>query len=424
MVDTPTLTELKGLLIQDFSWLAAFNKSIEEQVFELVADRVKGKGPYDPRSFDVYLHDLAALADRCVQYRREAMELEVLAVRAAIDYKLFRLNTPLDRALEQNQLAQSVLNLQISKYREGADRASPNPLAIELAIKSDIAREELAGSEERKSLLEEKRAILIDYQEEYQKRHETPGNAHNYAERLSRVVDLLSEDAVELFFKLQAIRDGILGLLGVALPEVPAFSPVNNIHNLVVFSKRCIREVEVASNQFVEFNVVIPLSQLQEDGQSILDHDALMHSIHNGPNPRRAHFDLSERFSGFDFVRTIAVGMSFSTSGGNYLIRATLVAPLQAPFIGRGDRQVIGLGAIGPLGGLFPVQMESSQSARNFDPRGRWDIAVERYGIGGADALPIDQPILAAWPVQDIQLHLRVTGRPKPDLASVFSHHG
>src|ERR1700686_2179476 len=63
---------------------------------------------YEPLLFESWLKDLAQLADRVLAYRREGRELEVLAVRAAMDYERGQSLIAIDRDTQKLLVQRSV----------------------------------------------------------------------------------------------------------------------------------------------------------------------------------------------------------------------------------------------------------------------------------------------------------------------------
>src|SRR5882762_1920622 len=70
-------------------WLKDIGANADYLIASLLAAPKPGSSPYDGRLVEQLLREMAEALDRCLSFRREADDLEVLAVKQALDDKLF-----------------------------------------------------------------------------------------------------------------------------------------------------------------------------------------------------------------------------------------------------------------------------------------------------------------------------------------------
>src|SRR4051812_30478290 len=110
---------LKDDLARQYAFVDPFKTPVELEVWT----RVKAKGPYpykrEPLLFDDYLNDIVDGLERCLSYRKEARDLEVAGVRAAVDYDHFIRSRPIEQALEE-----AALSIDVQLARDSAVAAA------------------------------------------------------------------------------------------------------------------------------------------------------------------------------------------------------------------------------------------------------------------------------------------------------------
>src|SRR5690606_29893554 len=75
---------------------------------------------YEPLLFEQHLDDVGKLLEQCLSYRREASELEILSVKAAMDYAHFKATSKLEEEQEQLRLRRDQVGVQRSTQERAA----------------------------------------------------------------------------------------------------------------------------------------------------------------------------------------------------------------------------------------------------------------------------------------------------------------
>jgi hypothetical protein len=81
-----------------------------------------GSFTYQPLLFNTWFRDAAKLADRVLAYRREARELEVLAVKAAMDHQLAESLLEIDRDIQKLHVGKEVKHAAQATQQTAATR--------------------------------------------------------------------------------------------------------------------------------------------------------------------------------------------------------------------------------------------------------------------------------------------------------------
>lgn len=399
---------------------------------------------YEPLHFEYLLDDFAGLLDRCIQYRRDAMELEIQAVRAFADYDLFQKTYPLERELEMRSLAVAThqseavgFDRAAKVFEAAADAPLASGMAANMRTRSAAASLTAASAEAASALIDEKYTARAAYQEAYHQRHAEPGNAHNYAERAERVLTLLAEDLNDAWAKAEAIAVGYEAIFKTATPPLPPVSSAA-LDRLVAWGREIIRDVALLTQDEVEYDLIVPLTQgwkgndlaplmTPQDLKAIIDSDA---------NCKHIDFKLDGVFFNQARVRLRGVELSFGNRSStfvngvrssdlmvNYVLRATIFTPEQRV----GDnppyrRPPVILGSVPNYVQLKNLKQGGALECFNVNPIGAWTIFLEAAAVSdNGDVTRIEDGWLRAQVIRDLKLHLRVRTLPAKGMRSAFS---
>jgi hypothetical protein len=433
-----TWTEKKSELIHSGYLDMAFLEAAEAVVYRELAGL-----PGDPRSGDEYEYEpllvhqhtasVSQLLDRVLAYRREARDLEILAVKVAMDYRLWDITAKIDEELDLSRLGLAVLKRSIISQRQAAAAfgrdggLEPGFEALHLGRAEEVALEIDMATNQRE-LLRARYAAQRAYQQVYREKHTQIGNAHNYAERAIRLVKLFLQDLREAYTKSEAIAIGIRTIWGkdfkVPSPHSPSF-----VDELVDWNRDVVRFLEYLTQHEYQLNIVVPLVQpWAEDGSALVDRAAFEEALAKSDeyNPLILEFNLQKNhLSGLN-ARLLSVGLSFGNevriveqSGSdrnatldNYArLRATVTIPAQQYVDAKASSpKSFHLGSVGLFGGGAPQDVFSGPSVRYADPFGTWRILVNPVAVYKDSSLQLATLGMDSRAVlRDLKLHLSLS---------------
>ena len=449
-MENKTWQDAKLTLAQDFPFLLPFLvPTVEHATIKQIEDGLASgsiiKYEYEQLLFESHLSDVSALLDRCLAYRRDAREMEIEAVRFAIEYSktaaLLKIEDDLDKKtsevpiLEQEAAALRRAATEFEKVGglgQGFSEANSGHSASAEARSSAYA--------DRLKLQEDRRAEIRHWEEVYRARHEAPGSAHNYIERMERLVAFLAEDLYESYAKGEAVLAGINRIYSQQF-EMPKMG-YGLLDNLVAITRRVCRFLDSTHQHEVTYDLVVPLRQPWNHKNTSLVSDKEWKDVAKGRGALPIKFRLSPNVFNQTCVRVRAVGVSFgcadepesttstssSTTGSTnsttksfgaayakYRIRATIHTPSQSKLTSEYFRPPVVLGDVSIYGGGAALALDNSSACRNISPFGEWRIFLEQYAVRGAEGkLEVFQPVIFGGTdpiMNDIKLHLRITAR-------------
>lgn len=394
---------------------------------------------YEPLLLERLFKDISELLDRVLAYRREARELEVLAVKAATDYQLFKEQSVLDQGLEEIRLRQ--------KQKEIARQANADAATLfgesdslcrgfgRISLgKANEMMQEAKDAQSELELLREKWLALHKYHDGYMQRYKEPRNAHNFAERAERVFTLLGEDLQEAYAKAKAASVGVEMVYGRKAAPLPAITLMTFIDDFVSWCREEIRRYELEGESEIEYDLVVPLVQpCSPVNDSLVKKERFLAALAAAQGGRTfvLEFDLpATLFFGDRNVRLTGVGISYgnrtniletsgtdrnATADSYARLRATLFSPEQR----RPERTVtyrrppIRFGNVGVFTGQPPSAFSSGSECRNINPVGTWRVVIDPLLVY-KDSRPCQMTEgIEGNPMQDLKLHLRVRARPQ-----------
>lgn len=431
-------------------WVKLKKRLVAGNLLDPVFDDMLGRGVkaarrhvrrgafYEPLLLENNLQQLSSHLDRALAFRRELRELEVLAVKAASEYDLFRLQSPLGLALDLERLEreEKAIGAAAHEAAEGefgnADALARGFAAIAGGTGRQL-REAIAGAGREEALLRQIAANSAAYQDAYWARHNEPGNAHNYAERARLVGLLYGQDWLIGQAKAQAVAAGYARIHGSGAPVLPALDGVDGLDRLVVWTREMVELLQIRTSEEVEYDLVVPLVQPRTAGGERLvtpaEFSTAVQRTDNGRRPLRLRFTLPPAmFTGLAGARLRRVGLAYgmtkdlvegsgidqnATIFAPYRYRARIATPLQAAAGSAAERSrpPVQLGDVSLYGGSHAYS--DGQEVTNLDPAGTWEIEVHPVPVVKDDASKA--PVFIGgvenrW--LDLKLFLRLRGRP------------
>ncbi|MBX9615590.1 MAG: hypothetical protein K2X25_08345 [Caulobacteraceae bacterium] len=414
--------DLRARLVHTSSWMSVFQDNLDVAVSDALGQLSQSdfKRAFNSYHLDELIDSAIDLIDRIVVYRRDAIELDGLAIKYAAEHKLFLDTFDLDAEIQQKALGWEQASFQRSANESAVNefRSAADPLGLGLACQSDGSAKAAdithRNETERSRLMREKADLVKAYRLELHRRHTLPGQALNFAERYTRVLNLLLEDVRYLYVQSLSLSRGVKAIYGIDW-QVPAISPSNYIDTLLGWFRALSREVDLHRDREVQETLIATALQGSPlhgvPYMTAAEFGAAMASNGSG----EVSFDLANDLPGQGHVRTLAVGIAFifemsdpSTRDNRRVFRAT--ADVEAPkqrIVGQVGQSPSPIRVrIGGVGSLYQDKMitEEGVSIRNLDPRGIWKVRVQPWLIGPEiKPFPRRPPVLA-----DIVLSIRI----------------
>src|SRR5882762_6331350 len=88
-MQAPAFVAFRQTIETQASWLKDIGANADDQIASTLVAPKAATSLYDGRLVEQLLREMAEALDRCLAFRREADDLEVLAVKQALDDKLF-----------------------------------------------------------------------------------------------------------------------------------------------------------------------------------------------------------------------------------------------------------------------------------------------------------------------------------------------
>lgn len=420
---------LKAQLISQGLLDKFFSKPLDRRFSRSKTGFKARRGAYFPLLMETHLRDVAAHLDRILSYRREMYELEVLAVRAGADFALQKEQSKaeLDLSLMRLRKAQSMIERDaqtkaVTAFGSNGGDVSAGLKEISTGAAARLGKDlEDAVVEER--LLREMYGRSRDYEELYWKRHNEPGNAHNYTQRARNFLELLLQDKYFAERKCQALNIGFQEIYGrppqVKLPEDGA------IDALVMWVRSLFEDIVLEDELESEFDVVVPLMQPLKPGATLVSADDWKNALGNAAKEKNLtlEFELKPaHLPAGSNIRIKRAGLSYGTRmlvqptgldrSATYESYRRYRGELIPPPYSRPEykRPPVTLGSVGVYGG--PVDHADGPEITNRSPFGKWRVSVEPHPttkeidlasmISGADG---------STPWLDVKLHLRLRAK-------------
>jgi len=257
-----------GLLgAKAFPWLSPFTKSLDSRIRQNVRKRETNKPPpYNPYAVEDQFRALTPLLDRCLQYRKEYEELEVLGIRHALDYTLFLRQIEQQRALEEASWIAAQRRAEKVGQENAGVKFSKGNSSLELGF-TELARgmansasEAITGETSRTKLAKQKWDALQEYQTQLEKRHGAHGNGLNFVDRAGRVFDLLFDDFWEATLRARALSYGLriaFGLKEVLGP--PSNTEDRPLDALLHWTRAQVDKFNFDQDEYTDVEFILPI---------------------------------------------------------------------------------------------------------------------------------------------------------------------
>jgi hypothetical protein len=413
----------------ELDWLNAFVVTADEQIsatLKEVKGDLNGAVPFKPLLVEMLLGDVAALLDRAAAYRKEAAELEVSAVTAAIEHHLAGVTIDKEEKLSLLALAEDPDALEKKGALASATEFSKGTAPLELGLaaytqgrsdslasqnNNNLARQELV--KERAAISRERRTRLLD-------RLLAPGSALNFRERYERTLSLLREDVKDAYVRMICAHSGLTRLMDIQTP-VPPPTTERPLEALISWTRSAMRTVEQRAERETEVDILIPFRQ-----PKLTDTPLVPEALWNAQMADGADGAFEIKLSSQDFLkglespRIVQLGVSYVMKGNadqvavrSQSISLKVFLPEQPLKIGGMDlayRQPPLLFAnVTPFGQGEP-QWVSGMPVKNADPRGTWKFMVGPRVLGLSAGKTTRINI-----IEDLRLHLRLLALASPD---------
>lgn len=345
---------------------------------------------------------LADLLEKCMTLRREIQELEILAVKAAVDYDLFLATSAIDEEAEILRLNNASKAVRV-KSESAAASAFGDLSPINSGFKtisdgnSQSLSEELTAGTRLAELIKNRWSNVRTYQAAYHSRYNEKGNAHNYAQRAGNLTRILKRELGEAVQRAVALESGLNTIYGWTPGPLPANYDMFSLDDFVLWALAARRELGLRSEGESTFDIVVPLVQpWLQNGAGLIAKDVFDKAIGTPTDqPIVLPFDVSKSlFLGQD-VRLRGVGLAFGnkfkqvvasgidgaeTSGRFARLAATLVTPKQVSASGaESQRPAITLGNVGLHQSGRPDAFSDDVAVENIYPVGKWEVHIHPW---------------------------------------------
>jgi hypothetical protein len=381
---------LKRELASQLPDLGAFSQPVDDLIRKRIIDgRASGElkpYQYDPLLFQRHGADVAQLLDRCLAYRKEARELEVSAVRNALDFALTINGLEAEERTSAIDHDTAPIRAEIAGLQAASQHFDQAPSAEAKGwsanVKATMAERQarIAPLASRQDTVLSKLGSQRRLEEFFQLRVKAPGTAHNYAERMNRTIGLLAEDLHEALLKYGAMLQGVEEVYGYKGDSSDVNAKEFQLDRLVAYVRRTLRELDARSQYESTFELVIPLfTPWLAGGDQIGDANKFQAAAKSGTP---FVFDLSPVFAGIRRPRLQGIGVSLSIEREIHkLPRERFLALVQTPSHLENSevaklRPPIVLGNIQFLG-LGDPTYYAGPGCDNALPAGKWEIQVK-----------------------------------------------
>ncbi|TBD01835.1 hypothetical protein ELH24_21775 [Rhizobium ruizarguesonis] len=353
-----------------------------------------GSLTFDPLLIAEHSQRLGELLDRCLSIRKDIRELEVLAVKAATDYKLFVRTSAIDEQMDFLRLqVESKIKEQTGFQNAASAFGKAQPLEtglteIALGLDASLA-EDLTTARKLEPLIRSRWEILRDYQDAYHERHCEPGNAHNYGQRATLLLGVLDVLLDEGLARASALAAGIRSIYGTEITDVPTSVMLKTVDEFAMWALRTIRALSRAAEQETDFEIVIPLVQpwfssepliQQSDFDDIIKKAAPGQPLELPPFKIPANDFLNERSRlrgigisfGNDFHLTEAGIDQNETADSFTRITLKISPPRNDETTDRPDVLICNVG----LHGASAMSLVQGSVVNNLSPIGEWKIVI------------------------------------------------
>lgn len=407
------------------------DRIVDQIIFDELSKHT-GVPPYDPYLVENLINATVKLLDRCLGYRTALYDIEGIACKQALDYKLFKDQLPFLKTIElakhikdQNDVLKTGNEDAAKSFAK--DKAPLNQGFSQVATATANSSDKGAkGEGDRQTAVENKWTKAEEYQAALQARHSAKGHALNFAERFENIRVLLVQDVGIAYDKMRCIEEGaneIFRDAPVTIPKLPSPSADDYLGKMLYWIRSLIDELEKGLSAEFEFVHVVHLhtpriNHKRKTKQLIKDPVWNAAMVPAGSGLLTFDLKIANEFpSGFfSHLRLSGIGVAYSKDfieGGQLSynrLSAVVFPPPGAKFFSGSSapRSPVILESVSTIDKDFASKLTSADSIQNIDPRGPWSILVSP-NIGFCDSTA---RLIQAGPlvqqVTDIKLLLKI----------------
>jgi hypothetical protein len=416
----------------DLDWLAAFDKTADEQIAATLTQtksQIVGY-PFNPFLVEMLLGDISALLDRAAAYKKEAAELEINAVTAAVEHYYSGLSLDEEEALailvasnEPDALEKKGADDAYGSFSKGTTplesglSAFAQQKALALATQSNNALKRQEHIKQRFEAARTRRAKLLE-------RLLAPGSAMNYRERYQRALSLLEEDVADAYTRIICAQAGLAQRLRIQQP-VPSPSSPKPLESLISWARQAMRDVEHLAERQSEINIVVPLRQPRlTDTSLVTESDWQARMADNGTGAFDMTLSANDYLKGLDNPRITQVGVTYVPLGSPDPVAQRSRRIAVKLFLPNQDLpQAVSVGGMTPSYRLPPIifadvpcfgqgepQWAVGINVRNASPAGQWKLMIAPRVLGLNNTKEMRKDVIS-----DLRLHLKLLAIAEPD---------
>src|ERR1019366_1225692 len=399
---------------------------------------------YKPWLVESLLADVARTVDRAATYPREVSDVEIGAVKDALDLRDFNAFVGIDSAVvaasDQSKYAadqQDAFSKAAAVFPANKDAVAKDPLAaalITLFSGWSKAKVTLGASEGKKTKqLAERLKASRDSIDHLAQSHSELGNSYNFSDRAKRVERLLMEDLAEAVEKAHCAWAGMkvafpTAVKGGAAPRATGIQSVSPpdpnkadtwiwpstaetcssyLDALLSWTRHAMRAIEHRTQFETEYEVLVPLAQEWRGVKPLFDSAGLQGAL---KKPQSLEVDIAaSRFppgSGRRLIGLAAHWIGTAAITPAYRIGISIQPPEQPFDTGNIPLPPVYFGHARDILTTDELNWTSLGALSNINPVGKWHVSIDETLLGLAGRWP------AADGIADIVFVMRVRHEP------------
>lgn len=240
---------LKNIVKSANAWNTTFDTSYmasSESALKEVAAEESKRFYHNVRLVEQLLGEISVLVDRCIAYRKEGEDLEIQGIASGMNkYVTFTFD---EKDLEQAKIDSSfaMASVLADKFASAASALNSDPNDKGTRLQLDALG---AGNKEFANAQSKRLAWQIGRMKQTQElnrmligRYDTPGSAHNFAERFDRLRKFFEQDIVSAYRRALAAKEGMWKIYFKKIP-LPDIEREDFLDEMVLWTRECMRYV-------------------------------------------------------------------------------------------------------------------------------------------------------------------------------------
>lgn len=394
--------KLKQKLIKSGSLSDVF-KSLEAVAWDKIDDQ-----EYEPLLITENVKRVSELVEECLEIRREIRELEILAVKSAVDYDLFVITSAIDEEMETLRLFREAKEKEKQGYEKAIEQFGTGSTtdrgwgAISYGRAASLA-EDIKSSQQLALRIAKRWGEVKQYHAEYAQRCKEKGNAHNFGERWTNLLKIFMKEIKEAVGRTTALRSGLKSIYDWDTDPLPSginLSPSAALAALDEFALWVLdvrRGLSFRNERETLFDIVVPLVQpWLKDGNGLMKKADFDSAILGQQKPPILRFEITKSvFFDEEKVRLKGLGLAFGNkfqlgadsgidkiqTGDSFTRLAVKInTPLQKSAEGRQySRPVVIFGNVCLHHAESAMAFTEGVSVNNISPFGSWEIHLHPW---------------------------------------------